>query len=134
MKSGGKLGAAELNTDIWRASELHLHLLADDLTPSTITFGRLATTTCSAATMLAQRALLRSARRIPRQLPSKRNYASQDSGLQGAQDNPFNRERAAVKHHAEESSGMLSHLLDLCHTCHVFQLRLPLVSEFGRHR
>lgn len=128
-----QLGAAELNTDNWRASELHSPLGGR---PHAINYHiwRLATTTCSAATMLAQRALLHSARRIPRQLTPKRNYASQDSGLQGAQDNPFNRERAAVKHHAAETSGMLSHLLDPCHTRHVFQLRLLLVSEFGRHR
>lgn len=84
--------------------------------------------------MLAQRALVRSARQIPRQLRSKRNYASsQDSGLHGAQDNAFNRERAAVKHHAEETSGILSNSLDPHHICYVVQLSLLLVSEFGRH-
>jgi len=58
--------------------------------------------------MLAQRALIRSARRLPRQLPAKRSYAAQDANLQGAQDNAFNRERAAVKHHAEQTSGITS--------------------------
>jgi hypothetical protein len=56
--------------------------------------------------MLAQRALIRSARRLPRQLPTKRSYASQDANLHGAQDNAFNRERAAVKHHAEQTSSI----------------------------
>jgi hypothetical protein len=58
--------------------------------------------------MLAQRALIRSARRLPRQLPAKRSYASQDAKLHGVQDNAFNRERAAVKHHAEQTSGIAS--------------------------
>lgn len=58
--------------------------------------------------MLAHRALIRSARRLPRQLPTKRGYASQDANLHGVQDNAFNRERAAVKHHAEQTSGITS--------------------------
>src|SRR5579871_653490 len=59
-------------------------------------------------TMLAQRALIRPVRRLPRQLPTKRSYASHEPNLQGVQDNAFNRERAAVKHHAEQTSSITS--------------------------
>jgi len=55
--------------------------------------------------MLAQRALIRSTRRLPRQFLPKRSYASHETNLHGAQDNAFNRERAAVKAHAAQTSG-----------------------------
>jgi len=59
--------------------------------------------------MLPQRALLRSAQRLSPRTPTirapRRPYSS-ETGLHGAEDNAFNRERAAVKHHAAESSDL----------------------------
>lgn len=66
--------------------------------------------------MLSQQFIARAGQRIARQ-PAvrsafRRNYASQgtaqgagEHGFQGAADNAFNRERAAVKQHAAETSG-----------------------------
>ena len=57
--------------------------------------------------MLSQRALLGAARRLPTQIrqPVQRRWASSTEQFTGAQDNAFNRERAAVKAHAGESAG-----------------------------
>jgi cytochrome c oxidase subunit 6a len=56
--------------------------------------------------MLSQRLVLGAARRIPTQVrqPVQRRLASTQQ-FTGAQDNAFNRERAAVKAHAGESAG-----------------------------
>lgn len=60
--------------------------------------------------MLPQRALVRSTQRLARAPVArtafrKRPYSSEPSGLTGAADNEFNRERLAVKQHATETSG-----------------------------
>jgi cytochrome c oxidase subunit 6a len=57
--------------------------------------------------MLSQRAVLGAARRLPTQIrqPVQRRWASSAEQFTGAQDNAFNRERAAVKAHAAESAG-----------------------------
>ena len=60
--------------------------------------------------MLPQRALVRSTQRLARAPAArtafrKRSYSSEPSGLTGAADNEFNRERLAVKQHATETSG-----------------------------
>jgi hypothetical protein len=62
------------------------------------------------ATMLPQRVLVRSTQRLARAPVAqtafrKRPYSSGPSGLTGAADNEFNRERLAVKQHATETSG-----------------------------
>ena len=60
--------------------------------------------------MLPQRVLVRSTQRLARAPVArtafrKRPYSSGPSGLTGAADNEFNRERLAVKQHATETSG-----------------------------
>jgi hypothetical protein len=57
--------------------------------------------------MLSQRAVLGAARRLPTQIrqPVQRRWASSTQEFTGAQNNAFNRERAAVKAHAGESAG-----------------------------
>ena len=63
---------------------------------------------------LPQRSMLRASQRFGAQLrspairtPLTRRFASsaENSGLQGAEENAFNRERAAVKAHAAGTSG-----------------------------
>lgn len=64
--------------------------------------------------MLPQRTMLRSAQRFSANIrspavrkPFQRRFASaENSGLHGAEDNAFNRERKAVKDHAAATSGM----------------------------
>lgn len=61
--------------------------------------------------MLSQRALVRSTQRLARAPVArtafrKRPYSSEPSGLTGAADNEFNRERLAVKQHATETSDL----------------------------
>jgi len=58
--------------------------------------------------MLAQRAFTRRLAQSAPRTVLRRTYASHgigESGLQGAADNAFNRERAAVKQHAADTSG-----------------------------
>jgi cytochrome c oxidase subunit 6a len=59
--------------------------------------------------MLSQRALSRSTQLLGRRMIARtaprRNYSAAKVDLKGAQDNAFNRERAAVKQHAADSSG-----------------------------
>ncbi|KAF2397502.1 cytochrome c oxidase subunit VIa [Trichodelitschia bisporula] len=59
---------------------------------------------------MLSRTLLGTARRVPvkSQLirSGNRTYSSAETNLHGAQDNAFNRERAAVKQHAADSSGL----------------------------
>jgi cytochrome c oxidase subunit 6a len=59
--------------------------------------------------MLAQRTLLRSAQRLRSRIAplraARRNYSAETESGFKAQDNAFNRERAAVKAHAAASSG-----------------------------
>ncbi|QDS68476.1 hypothetical protein FKW77_010843 [Venturia effusa] len=58
--------------------------------------------------MLPQRALLRSAQRLSHRTPLRlpKRYSSTQHSFTGAEDNAFNRERAAVKQHAAESSDL----------------------------
>lgn len=63
--------------------------------------------------MISQRIFARTAERFAAQRSittrnvARRTYATEPnaSGFKGAQDNPFNRERAAVKAHAAQTSG-----------------------------
>lgn len=57
--------------------------------------------------MLPQRALVRSAQRFSQRTPARlpKRHSSTQHSFTGAEDNAFNRERAAVKQHAAESSG-----------------------------
>ncbi|TID16818.1 cytochrome c oxidase subunit VIa [Venturia nashicola] len=56
--------------------------------------------------MLPQRALVRSAQRLSQRAPARlpKRHSSTQHSFTGAEDNAFNRERAAVKQHAAESS------------------------------
>ncbi|TLD25720.1 cytochrome c oxidase subunit VIa [Venturia nashicola] len=58
--------------------------------------------------MLPQRALLRSAQRLSQRAPARlpKRHSSTQHSFTGAEDNAFNRERAAVKQHAAESSDL----------------------------
>ncbi|KAK3045400.1 hypothetical protein LTS18_013884 [Coniosporium uncinatum] len=59
--------------------------------------------------MLSQRALLRSGQRLAQPTRSSLNrtaFRRSESQLAGPQDNAFNREREAVKHHAEQTSDL----------------------------
>jgi len=58
--------------------------------------------------MLPQRLFLRAQRAGIARAPLRRPYSQSTGGFQGAQDNAFNRERAAVKAHAAGSSGKCS--------------------------
>lgn len=64
--------------------------------------------------MSSQRAFVRSAQLLGQRntfrAAFRRHYSAVKTEFQGAQDNAFNRERAAVKQHAAETSGMSSYL------------------------
>jgi hypothetical protein len=64
-------------------------------------------------TMLPQRALVRSAQRFSARTPARlpKRHSSTEHTFTGAEDNAFNRERAAVKQHAADSSGTRSPML-----------------------
>lgn len=62
--------------------------------------------------MLARAALRRSTQQMLRAPATRRAYSSAQGGFEGAADNAFNRERAAVKAHAAESSGAYLYMLD----------------------
>ncbi len=60
------------------------------------------------ASMLPRAPLLRLTQRTALRSAIRRPYSAQgvgETGLRGPADNAFNRERAAVKHHAEQTSG-----------------------------
>lgn len=69
--------------------------------------------------MLPQRAILRSsqqalcsARQVTARSAGRRWYSASETTFTGAQDNAFNRERAAVKAHAAATSGMTTNFHD----------------------
>ncbi|EOD48563.1 Cytochrome c oxidase subunit [Neofusicoccum parvum] len=56
--------------------------------------------------MLYRAALRRSPQQLLRAPATRRAYSSAQGGFEGAADNAFNRERAAVKQHAAETSDL----------------------------